>query len=59
MPQIKGKRVVVTLECTEARALGFGGFPVMRWTSAVTKASTSAVARTSIQVIAGRIGSPD
>ena len=22
MPQIKGKRVVITLECTEARALG-------------------------------------
>ena len=23
MPQIKGKRVVITLECTEARAAGF------------------------------------
>jgi large subunit ribosomal protein L33 len=37
MPQIKGKRIVVTLECTEAKA---AGVPVSRYVTTKNKTNS-------------------
>lgn len=39
MPQIKGKRIVITLECTEAKA---EGMPTSRYMSSKNKTNTPA-----------------
>lgn len=39
MPQIKGKRIVITLQCTEAKE---AGVPVSRYMTTKNKANTPA-----------------